>query len=431
VSTLYLGVAREDITPAVGGCLYGYAPDVFSESVADDLTATAFCFHQGDVQALMVNLTVCEIHSALCDRIRRLIAAQTGVPTACCMLCATHTHSAPNVAGAVGWGDADEAYCEEIFIPAILRAAARAKETTCPVTMAVACGDSTVGVNRREVRNGRIVFGQNPQGAFDRRMTVLSFADEGGRTVANMIHYGAHGTAAGMNHEITRDWSGVMVDALEAKSGAVTAFFNGTVGDSGPRISNGQTTGDMTYVHELGEKAAADAVRIFDTLSESRAVSLTVSERKIALPLKSRMPEADAKRMWENYKNLTVNTDGMIRAHLEETLRSYEEGVADLAERAFLQTVIEVGDTVFAAFPYELFAEVGMALQTQCTDCMVLPLSVTNGDESYFVTSGALSEGGYEVDMYLYRHLQPLCDGADAMLIQQTAEHIRDVRRKR
>ena len=55
---LYLGVARECITPEVGGTLYGYRPDVFSTSVEDDLTATAFFFRQGDTQALMISLTL-------------------------------------------------------------------------------------------------------------------------------------------------------------------------------------------------------------------------------------------------------------------------------------------------------------------------------------------------------------------------------------
>ena len=428
MSKLYLGVAREIITPAVGGCLYGYAPDVFSDAVADDLTATAFYFRQGDVQALMVNLTVCEIQTVLCDRIRRLLSERLGISASCCVLSATHTHSAPNVAGAIGWGDPDEAYCEETFIPAILRVGERAMAAACPVTMTVACGESTVGVNRRELDgNNRIVFGQNPWGALDRRMTVVSFADECGDTVANMIHYGAHGTAAGMNHEVTRDWSGVMVDALEAHSGGMTAFFNGTVGDSGPRISNGQTTGDMTYVYELGEKAAADAVRIFETRPAPRPVSLAVSKREIALPLKPRMPEAEAKRMWEDYKEMTVNADGMIRAHLEDLLRSYKEGEDDLVERSFSQTVIALGDVVFAAFPYELFAELGLRMQRECPRAVVLPLSVSNGDESYFVTQDALCRGGYEVEMFLYRHRQPFCDDADFELIKKTVAHICDV----
>ena len=38
---LTLGVGRRVITPPVGSNLYGYRPDVISESVHDDLTATA------------------------------------------------------------------------------------------------------------------------------------------------------------------------------------------------------------------------------------------------------------------------------------------------------------------------------------------------------------------------------------------------------
>ena len=234
-----------------------------------------------------------------------------------------------------------------------------------------------------------------------------------------------------MNHEITRDWSGVMVDALEAHSGAVTAFFNGTVGDSGPRISNGQTVGDLSFVYELGEKAAADARRIFDTLPAPQDAALAVSEREIVLPLKPRMPEADARQMWEQYKEAAVNADGMIRAHLEDTLRSYEEGASDLTERGFSQTVIALGDVVFAAFPYELFAEIGLRMQRECKGRVVLPLSIANGDESYFVTQDALCRGGYEVEMFCYRHRQPFCDDADFHLIKNTVAHLRDVTAKR
>ena len=194
MNALQLGVARAVITPTVGGCLYGYQPDVFSETVADDLTATAFYFRQGDTEALMVNLTVCEINTVLCDRIRGMIEQRCGIPAACCRLCATHTHSAPNVAGGIGWGDLDMSYIEEIFIPSILKAAAEAVACARPVKMAVACGNSAVGVNRRELNgDNHIVFGQNPWAPYDPRMTIVSFADEHGVTVANMIHYGAHG----------------------------------------------------------------------------------------------------------------------------------------------------------------------------------------------------------------------------------------------
>ena len=51
---LYLGVAREIITPEIGGQLYGYSADVFSESIADDLTVTAYYFKQGNKEALII-----------------------------------------------------------------------------------------------------------------------------------------------------------------------------------------------------------------------------------------------------------------------------------------------------------------------------------------------------------------------------------------
>ena len=55
---LILGVARTIITPKVGTLLYGYRPDLVSESVNDDLTATAFYFKQGERVALLVSVTL-------------------------------------------------------------------------------------------------------------------------------------------------------------------------------------------------------------------------------------------------------------------------------------------------------------------------------------------------------------------------------------
>ena len=146
------------------------------------------------------------------------------------MLCATHTHSGPNTAGQSGWGDIDQDYCTKIFVPRILSAVEKAISNMQSVKMGVASGNSFVGINRRELSMENFIeLGQNPWGPYNPEMTVLSFVDADENTVANLIHYAAHGTAAGENHEITRDWSGVMIDALEKQSGGITAFFNGYI----------------------------------------------------------------------------------------------------------------------------------------------------------------------------------------------------------
>lgn len=425
---LKLGVAREIITPKVGGRLAGYGPNNYSQSVADDLTATAFYFQQGETGALMISLTVVSINTELAQSIRAAIEEKFHIPKENCMLCATHTHSGPDTNGQVGWGGCDGEYCNEIFIPAILSATEKAMNSIQPVKMGVATGTSLVGINRRELtEDNRVVLGQNPWGSFNSDMTVISFADLAGKNVANMIHYGAHCTAAGVSAEITRDWAGIMIDALEEQSGAVTAFFNGPEGDVGPRLSNQCTTGDMSYVRELGEIAAKDAIRIFREITQYQNAELAVSNKNLQLPLKKRVSVEEAQRMSDVYKNSSINWQVMLKNHFDDVVRSYQEGYVDKETTAVEQTAIAVGDVVFAAFPYEPFAEIGLRINKAVKTKTVLSLSNTNGSEGYFITRDAVCRGGYEVNMFLHKNLQPYHDDVDFYLIKETVNHVKDL----
>ena len=175
---LQLGVAREMITPAIGGHLYGYRPDILSEALEDDLTVTAFYFKHEDTQALMISATVCELNGDLITAVRTRFEREYGIPANQCMICATHTHSAPNTSGFEGWGDLDRDYCDAVFVPALMTATKNAMANVQPVQLGVATGNSLVGVNRRELtENNEIDFGQNPWGPFDPKMTVISFRD--------------------------------------------------------------------------------------------------------------------------------------------------------------------------------------------------------------------------------------------------------------
>ncbi|MBE5782313.1 MAG: hypothetical protein E7329_03240 [Clostridiales bacterium] len=427
---LYLGVARETITPQIGCQLYGYSPHIFADGIEDDLTATAFYFRQEKTEALMISVTVCLIETELANRILGLLEEETGVPRKHCMLCATHTHSGPNTKGNEGWGSIDQAYCETIFIPGILKAASEAKKKACVVKMGMARGNSYVGVNRREFdENNRIRFGQNPWGCMNPQMTVISFRDDAGNTIANMIHYGCHGTAAGQNTRISRDWPGIMTDTLERESGAVTAFFNGPEGDVGPRLSNGKTTGggDIRYVYELGHAAALDAVRIYKSIPGYHDAPLSAGSEMIHIPLKKRIIREEAEKMLEEYAGHTVNWQGMLRDYAERVLASYENGYEDQNSLSIPQTVIRIGDVAYVSFIYELFSEIGMRIDRMCRDVSVLSLSNTNGSQAYFVTQDQLCRGGYEVTMHQYGNIQPYCDDADWALIQGTVNNVNKI----
>ena len=425
---LYLGVARKIITPPVGGRLYGYRPDLYSDEIADDLTCEAYYLKQGETVALLINTTLCALATDLCDEMRAEIEKRHGIPAGNIALNAIHTHSGPCLTGgSAGWGDRDIPYIETIFRPQVLAAVADALENPVQVEMGVAKGDSLVGINRRELTlENKIVLGQNPWAPCNLRMTVMSFRDMEGNTVANFVHYGCHATSAGKNTQVTRDWPGPMIDALEEKTGGITSFFNGTEGDVGPRISNGKTVGDnsMKYVYELGEVAARDALRIYDRITEYTTPELAVASATVEIPLAPRISREEAQAMYEEFKDRTVNMNALKAATAKKVLESYDRGEPDKETFTFGQTMIKLGDRVLVGFPYEVFTEIGMRIDKAFPETEVLTVINTNGSYAYFVTQDSICRGGYEINQFLYRNIQSYCHDADYRLVLATIANL-------
>ena len=428
---LCLGVGRAIITPKVGCCLFGYRPDLISEKVEDDLTATAFYFSQGDRKALMVSVTLGLIANEISEEILDKIETKFSIPRQNCMISATHTHSGPDTAGMVGWGEMDRDYIDNILICGIINSVEEAIGSIQPVKIGYACGESFAAVNRRETRaDNRTVLGQDPNGSFDPRMTVISFKNDEGEIVANLIHYAGHGTAAGANKEISRDWHGVMTDELESFSGAVTAFFNGASGDIGPRLSTGGTlsNGEIKYIYEIGRIGADDAIRIFKEIGEYSSREMICAGGEISVDLKERISLEKAKQIYKMYGENAVNMDSAIKNFAKQVILKYEKGEPELKAVSFFQMVIAFGDLVFVSFPYELFSSIAMRIDDNFPGKHVMSLSYTNGSMGYFATEEEKIRGGYEIEMFNYSEkTQSYCDNADSELVQKTTENVIEI----
>lgn len=430
---LLLGVSRKIITPRLGGRLMGYAPDVYSDSVNDELTVDAYYFSEGQTRALLVSATLCVISSNITNELLNEIEERFGIPKNNIIIHCIHTHSGPVLGEAAGWGDPDLDYLDEIFRPMLMEAVGEAIGSTTPVKMAIGRGDSLVGINRREIAvNNTIRLGQNPWGPFDPRMTVLSFKS-GEEVLANIVHYGAHATAAGMNHEITRDWPGPMIDAMEDVFGGKCSFFNGPEGDVGPRMISGKTTGGSKdgnlinharYAMQIGAVAAQDAVRIARTVGGYHTPHLTVSHKDIKIPLKPRISLAEAREKYAEFEKYTSNILGKKASYYRGVIDSYSNGYAEEEYEAVGQTIIKIGDVAFVAFSYELFSEIGMRIARASKIPYTLSLSNANGATGYFPTESDLCRGGYEVESFKARDYQSYVDNADWYIVTETLAHI-------
>jgi hypothetical protein len=241
------------------------------------------------------------------------------------------------------------------------------------------------------------------------------------------VHYACHGTAAGRNYEISRDWAGVMIDTLEAQSGAITAFLNGPEGDVGPRITNGRTVGygDIGFAMRLGAVAGQDAVRIYNQPKYRSVPKMTVVNGQTMLPLLPRIPLEEAKEKYEPFRGQTINILGRSERHYRELIESYENGYEEVAGYPQDQTILRLGDLAIVATPYELFSEIGLRIRKDSPVPYTLLLSIANGSESYFATESELCRGGYEVDLFTTRYLQPPAPNADWHFITQTLENLK------
>ena len=425
---MLVGVGKEIITPKIGSLLFGYNNDTKSTSVHDDLDVTVLIIKTDETSAILISFAVCLIHESLVCEIREKAGAAAGVPASNIIVSATHTHSGPSTttfSTFKSFGEIDRDYCETIFIPKCVEAVKKASANMKPAKMGVGTTESKVGINRRQLRMGGIVgLGQNPWDHYDSTMTVISFVEaKNQKPIANIVHAGAHLTAAGNNHEITRDWAGVMVDRLDKESGGTTLFINGTLGDTGPRIANGGTVGNLELAMELGGLAGIDAVRGFKSIKTYYDEPLKVACKEFEIPFIPPIPKEEIKGLLET----RGDWDKFKQASLERLSEMYDENDLGPESLKFWQVIFRIGPVVLVPYPFEVSAEVGLRLRSYSPFAHTLTMSCTNGSNSYLPAESQICRGGYEIESFRWFRPRQLPNNADGILIGLNLELIKEL----
>lgn len=423
--SLQAGVGRAVITPPLGTELMGYPVDRHAEAVLDDLTVTALALKQEKTVSILLSVSTTIADDEVTKLVRQAVSEAVGTDPFNVNYFAWQIHTGPKTQTCWGWGDRDEEYCRKILAPKAAEAAKAAMEDLGPVTVGVAETRSDVGINRRQIgEDGSVGLGQNPWGPYDPTMTAICFRRDG-KPYANVIHYGAHPTAAGPVSLVTRDWPGVMVDRVEALIGGTTLFFNGAVGDVGPRPSEGGTCAGIEGMKEVGYRAGADAVRACRSVKQFAPVSLEVILEDILIPYRPILAREEAEAALSEAE--THRGPGMGEAeyrYLQAVLDEYTNGtVRDHDVRR--QVITRIGDVALVPFPGEPFAEIVLRLRHYSPVQHTLAVSTANGSIGYIATRDSLHRGGYEV--FVAKAFSPyiLAENIDDVLIRENLALLR------
>jgi neutral ceramidase len=421
---LLLGVGKADVTPPLGTPLAGYAnPERVAERVDDPLYARVMTFQQGDLQAALVMLDWLVVQIPERARIAALVAAATGITADHILVGGIQTHSAPQTERVWGWGPLNEEYIEA-SLPQIVAAAQSAVADLEPVSFGAGVGQSDAAINRRGVdEQGRASLWTNPYGLYDPEVIVWRF-DSAQATKAVLVNYGAHPTTRhGENRGISRDYPGVLVDAVESVTGGFAVFVNGVVGDVAPRNYFPEQTGTL----EIGLLLAREAVRVLETIRCEADVPLGVLPRLLQLPYAPLLPREEAAvRLAELDPGAVWGMEAARRCYYKAVLAEWEAGQVQTA-RPFPQIVLRIGDAALAPFPGEHFAETGLRLKRFSPFRTTITASTMMGHEAYFTPREACARGGYEKDINMALGPYLFAERIDDFLVEENLKLLREL----
>jgi neutral ceramidase len=263
-SKLMAGVAKSDITPAVGTPLAGYGARLAKPStgVHDPTEARALIIDNGTEKIAFVSVDHLGFDHGMVERIRGIASGPTHILPDHIFVMSSHTHSGggafmemlPLLANALA-GKFD-AKTRALYEQRAAEAIIAADKTLKPARIAIGAGEAR-GISR---------FRSNwpPNGPVDPEVGVIRVDSvASGKPMAVLMNFAAHPTVLGAeNMTFSADFVGYARNALEKMIGgdAMAIFANGAQGTIAPRAFQGDDA--WQRAENVGTILAAEAYKV-------------------------------------------------------------------------------------------------------------------------------------------------------------------------
>ncbi len=411
------GAFAQDVTPtkfpiSVNG---GFA-DRKATAATDPLHARCLVLDDGTTKLAIVVVDSCMIPRELIDTAKALAEKRTGIPAKNMLISATHTHTAPTVAGVFG-SDPDEEY-SKFLAQKIADGIETAHKSRVPAKVAFGVAEEPNQVfNRRwkmrpGVKNVDPFGGDTdkvrmnppraskdllePAGPTDPRVSVLAVRTADDKPLALFANYSLH--YVGDIGPLSADYFGAFANSVAAKINAGKQFVgilsNGTSGDV--NNINFRTEATKTMPGErsrlVADAVATAAAKALDGAEWHAAPVLRAAWGELELGV--RKPTADEVR----------RAEGILEKAKGRELRGSEEVYA--RETVLMAThpdavqvpvqALAVGPFAIGTIPCEVFTEIGLSVKKNSIHKTTCVVSLANGYYGYLPTPEQHALGGYE-----------------------------------
>jgi len=402
-ASLRAGASRVNITPPLGLKLIG-SKGYQSDSILDELYAKALVLDDGDTTLAIVSLDL--LYSPLeeiTNPVREIVNEKTGIPYQNVLVCATHTHSGPEVfersklvpGKQTPLDDIDQAYLKSL-INKIAGSVYIAHQNVQEVKIGAVRGDlPEIIFNRRPRRpdgsvemaftlakevtktrkivtdtegNVKVTFTMPDNkelefGPVDPDVCVLRVEDMDGGIVASLVNFGCHPVSIypHLSTAVSADYPAYTAKVVEEMEGGICLFALGLAGNVVP-IQRG-----VEARKQLGKAIGGEALRNLQFVSTSGDVILRALKKEVRFPTKKSSSPDEGEDADTNKKYITTEIQ-----------------------------VLRIGDIYILGLPGEVLVEVGMEIKRRAGVEKLFVISICNDSIGYVCHSGAYDEGGYE-----------------------------------
>ena len=436
------GFSRLCITPPLGTPISGYYEARFVKGVLDDLYATAVAFSDGEKKSVVIALDIIMLTQAECNIYRKIVSDYCDIPMEAIFITCSHTHTGPMI----GKDFASELHGDETyekFLGIQMRDAAfYALEDLSDAELSIAEGkaERISFIRRFRMKDGSVRTNPgvgNPDidyalGTPNETVKLLKVIREENDDIF-IVNFGVHPDVVGGDY-ISADYPGAVCSTIEGAMPGTKCMFlqapQGDVNHINPKPEGADSNGlEITfdgcprgYEHaiHMGRVIAGAVLSICGKTTPVNCDCIEFANKTVTIPSNQendRLDEArkivelhesgrDSELPYEAMELTTVVAEAKRIVTLENGPESF----------SFTLSAIKLGDFAFAGIPGEPFTEIANRIYEGSPFESTMLCCLTNGGDSYFPTSAAYGEGGYEA------RTSRLKRGGDDIVVSGTVE---------
>ncbi len=441
MSTLRAGAARANITPAVGALtsatgVLGSKPAV---GIAGELFAKALVLDDGRTKAALVTADVIDLGQKIVAETRERIEQMTGIAPSHVMFAASHTHSGPITRRPhplEGDNVPYQSYLDQL-VAKMSGAVAEADSRLTEVRLGVGEGHAPFNINRwiptPDGPTGAR-WGPNPDAPTDETLSVLRLDRPDGSPLAGVVNFAAHASVASWGKYFSADYPGFLQETLEKVfdddgDGTMTAMFlNGAAGDLKIKWLKKKQDGSLGFAYggvdaarRWGKVIAGAALSVLEQIETTgQDIRISIASKEVDLPMLPLPSAEEVGRQLEEKRKAGEDTTWEQRV-----LPSLLDGTAPTAIVGEVQLLRLGEDIALAAFPGELFVEIGLRLRRELPFKHLFVVGYANGGVGYLPTAESCRQDGMNPRYDWHKEFwYPAClsEGAEPALVSAAKE---------